>query len=140
MKKLCLLLVAMSVCAVAYADPNPVPQPSASPTPFKISNELATVKACDAVLRLPYFANFDLRRIYDIQVQDLGRAIKVNLAFGATINQNGYWTEANCTSFAWMNYDGTPAQCDECLGAPLGTGCNCIAAQCNTDHLITFRK
>jgi hypothetical protein len=98
----------------------------------RISNELATVKACDQALRIPYFARFDLTRVYDVAVKDTGRAVTVNLGLTALVNDHGYWVEGNCTSYHWFNYDGTRAICDECLNTPPGFACSCIAAQCNT--------
>ena len=146
MKKLCLWVGALSLCTVAFAYADG-PAPGPSPVPARISNEIATVKACDLVLRMPYFANFDLTRIYDVAIADSGHGLTVNLSLQATYNDHGFWTEGYCRTNSWFNYDGSFSTCDECQNSPAGPACGCIVAQCDRDPIpagstkgITFRK
>ena len=120
MKKICILFGFLLVVSNAQADAT------------RISNELATVKACNEVLHYGWLKSFDLTNITDASTSDSGKTIKVSLHFTAEIEMDGAYTAATCTSSNWYKYDGTATSCEPCQDPTPGTSCACAGTMCTT--------
>lgn len=86
----------------------------------RISNELATVKACNEAVAGNLF---DLSAVYDASVADSGKTLTVELSY-----KSG---NADCKQWSWYKHDGTKTVCEPCQEeSDDGSSCACASGMC----------
>ena len=110
--KLTPVFLVLGLAAGIYAD-------AAAP---RISNELASIKACSALSKEAGLG-FSLAEVLDASVEEQGQKLKVEIKW-----RRGH--QEQCISYQWFDFTGSPTTCN--CGPETSGSCMCPGTLCKS--------